>query len=50
VGDPPVLVADASLAGKTLGWRPRHSRLDAIIQSAWNWHSACNQEKLAGAL
>jgi UDP-glucose-4-epimerase GalE len=44
-GDPPVLVADASHAGKILGWKPQHSRLDAIIQSAWNWHSKGNCEK-----
>jgi UDP-glucose 4-epimerase len=48
-GDPPVLVADASLASRALGWKPQHSRLEAIIQSAWNWHSIGNQEKQAGA-
>jgi UDP-glucose-4-epimerase GalE len=44
-GDPPVLVADASHAGKALGWKPQHSRLEAIIQDAWNWHSTANREK-----
>jgi UDP-glucose-4-epimerase GalE len=38
-GDPPVLVADASKAAEALGWKPQHSRLDAIVQDAWNWHS-----------
>jgi UDP-glucose-4-epimerase GalE len=44
-GDAPVLVADASEAGKALGWKPQHSGLQAIIQSAWNWHSTGNREK-----
>jgi len=37
-GDPPVLVADASRAAAELGWRPRHTSLDAIVASAWEWH------------
>jgi UDP-arabinose 4-epimerase len=37
-GDPPVLIADASHAGKTLGWKPRHSTLETIVRDAWNWH------------
>ena len=44
-GDPPVLVADASQAGAVMGWQPRHSTLETIIQSAWNWHS---KVKVAG--
>lgn len=36
-GDPPVLVADASLAKHELGWRPRFADLDTIIQHAWRW-------------
>jgi UDP-glucose-4-epimerase GalE len=39
-GDPAILVADAGHAGKALGWQPRHSTLEAIIQSAWKWHAA----------
>jgi UDP-glucose 4-epimerase len=38
-GDPPVLVADASLAGRALGWQPRLSQLDSIVETAWRWHS-----------
>jgi UDP-glucose-4-epimerase GalE len=44
-GDAPVLVADASLAGKTLDWKPQHSGLEAIVQDAWKWHSKGDQEK-----
>jgi len=38
-GDPPVLVADPSKARKLLGWEPKNSSLDAIVSSAWQWHS-----------
>jgi len=37
-GDPPMLVGDASLIKNTLGWSPRFSGLDDIIDSAWRWH------------
>ena len=36
-GDPATLVADASLLRNTLGWTPKYSDLDTIIQSSWNW-------------
>lgn len=36
-GDPPELVADASLALKALDWRARHSGLDEIVDTAWRW-------------
>jgi UDP-arabinose 4-epimerase len=36
-GDPPVLTADASKAGRELGWTPRRSSLDDIIGTAWRW-------------
>lgn len=38
-GDPPVLVADASLARTALHWSPRHSDLGDIITTAWRWMS-----------
>jgi len=34
-GDPPILVADPLLARKLLAFAPRHSHLDAIIETAW---------------
>jgi len=37
-GDPPRLVADPTLANRTLGWTPRASDLDTIIATAWAWH------------
>lgn len=39
-GDPPVLVADASLARRELGWSPRRPRLDDIVADAWRWRQA----------
>jgi UDP-arabinose 4-epimerase len=39
-GDPPALVADASLAAELLGWRARMSDLETIIGTALSWHMA----------
>jgi UDP-glucose 4-epimerase len=36
-GDPDALVADARLAARDLGWKPRYPELKTIIESAWNW-------------
>jgi UDP-glucose 4-epimerase len=36
-GDPPVLVADPSRFVRELGWQPRHSDLDTIARTAWEW-------------
>jgi UDP-glucose 4-epimerase len=37
-GDPPELIADSSRAREVLGWEPRYTRLEQIIQTAWKWH------------
>ena len=37
LGDPAVLVADASKAQNILNWRPKHSDLKTIIATAWAW-------------
>jgi UDP-glucose 4-epimerase len=39
-GDPPRLVADASLARKTLDWTPKFVGIEPIVASAWQWHQA----------
>jgi UDP-glucose-4-epimerase GalE len=36
-GDPPELVADASAFRREFGWEPRHSDLDTIVATAWEW-------------
>ncbi|MDH3746514.1 MAG: GDP-mannose 4,6-dehydratase, partial [Acidobacteriota bacterium] len=37
-GDPPILVANADKAAKTLNWQPQSSDLRTIIADAWDWH------------
>jgi UDP-glucose-4-epimerase GalE len=36
-GDPPELVADATLFRQEFGWKPHHSDLTTIIATAWAW-------------
>lgn len=36
-GDPPVLVADSTLAQRLLRWRPTKSDLETIVGTAWAW-------------
>lgn len=37
-GDPAELVADSSLAQRTLDWKPRYNDIEKIVSTAWNWH------------
>lgn len=37
-GDPPVLVADATLAQRVLGWSPQFVAIEDVISTAWRWH------------
>lgn len=39
-GDPPALVASSDRARAQLGWTPRYTSLEPIIESAWRWHRA----------
>lgn len=36
-GDPATLVASNEKLKRVLGWEPKHSSLEEIIQSAWDW-------------
>lgn len=36
-GDPAILVASSERIRRELGWRPKLSSLDAIVDSAWTW-------------
>jgi len=38
-GDPPLLVADSTQLQTELGWRPEHSELHRIVETAWAWAS-----------
>ena len=37
-GDPAVLVASSQKAIDELGWKPRYTKLDDIVRTAWIWH------------
>ncbi len=37
-GDPAVLVASSEKIQRELGWKPKFADLDAIVESAWQWH------------
>jgi UDP-glucose 4-epimerase len=39
-GDPASLVANGEKIRRALGWKPRFSTLESIIQSAWEWKKA----------
>src|SRR2546427_6898618 len=38
-GDPPKLVASAEKAVRELGWEPKFPKLEAIVSTAWKWHT-----------
>lgn len=38
-GDPARLVASSARARQELGWSPRLADLDAIVETAWKWHT-----------
>ena len=38
-GDPPRLIADSSKARQILGWSPQFDDIEAIVATAWKWHS-----------
>jgi len=37
-GDPPELVADATLARQILNWEASYTDVRSIVETAWNWH------------
>ena len=37
-GDPPVLCSGGSKAKDLLGWEPKYTDIETIIQTAWDWH------------
>jgi UDP-glucose 4-epimerase len=39
-GDPPRLIADSSKARQILGWSPQFDDIEAIVATAWKWHSS----------
>ena len=47
-GDSPALVADPRRAQATLGWRPRHSSLEEIVETGWRWERAALSRRHRG--
>jgi UDP-glucose-4-epimerase GalE len=37
-GDPAILVAQANRAREVLGWTPRFTKLEDVVETAWQWH------------
>jgi UDP-glucose-4-epimerase GalE len=37
-GDPAVLIGSSAKAFKELGWKPQFADLNAIVETAWQWH------------
>ena len=37
-GDPDVLIASSAKIRRELGWRPKFTSLESIVESAWDWH------------
>lgn len=37
-GDPSTLIASNRKAREILGWNPRFTKVEDILESAWNWH------------
>ena len=48
-GDPPSLVADASLLRRSLDWKPEHSSLQEIVSSAADWEKIRSQQSPGAA-
>ena len=44
-GDAPLLIADPAKAERILGWHPKQSSLEWIIQTAWDWNVWQNRHK-----
>lgn len=40
IGDPPILICDASKARSLLGWRPKFEGLEEIVRTAWDWRQS----------
>lgn len=39
-GDPARLIASSKKAQEELGWKPNFTKIEDIIESAWNWHKS----------
>jgi len=46
LGDPAVLCANPQLLMRTLGWKPQHSDLRNIVETAWQFHQGTKECKV----
>jgi len=46
-GDPPMLVANASLAARELDWTPKYSSLRQVVETACRWYTASRSVMVA---
>jgi UDP-arabinose 4-epimerase len=45
-GDSSVMVADATMARATLGWRPEFPELEVMVRTAWQWQNRMRAEAI----
>jgi UDP-glucose 4-epimerase len=38
-GDPARLVASNDRLRNILGWSPKHTEIDSVVETAWKWHT-----------
>ena len=39
-GDPAILIASPARIAQELGWKPAYNDIQAIVETAWRWHSS----------
>ncbi len=46
-GDPPLLVADSTRLQQEVGWKPKYSDLQKIVETAWAWANRASHQMAA---
>ncbi|MBN1341293.1 MAG: UDP-glucose 4-epimerase GalE [Phycisphaerae bacterium] len=39
-GDPPALYADPTAIRAAMGWQPKYTEIETVVETAWRWHQA----------
>ncbi|MEJ2655763.1 MAG: UDP-glucose 4-epimerase GalE [Desulfobacterales bacterium] len=47
-GDPARLIASSEKIKSSLGWRPKHEKLETILKTAWAWHQKESGKNASG--
>lgn len=45
-GDAPILIGSSKKANNLLGWSPKYTKLEDILQTAWAWHKFININRM----